>query len=150
MAKRIVIKTNGVIEVREFKQGANPPSLFELQQEVRGLIEVVHPKGLPSPYCFVCNEEGIIRGFEENLLGTCLYQAHGYFIAGNIVILKTALTSEGPDIVGLNDRDIDILLPLLAKKNIEMLSFCTNRVFESYEKTLTEYKKALERCGVNG
>ena len=79
-----------------------------LGKEVDGWIEIVHPKGLSRPLCFVCNEEGLMRDLPMNAFGSILYgtHVHGHPIVGNIVVTREGMTEDGPDLVGLTDADI--------------------------------------------
>lgn len=75
---------------------------------VDGWIEVVHPRGLEHPFCFICNEEGLLRGLPLNPIGSLWYGTlqHGHPVVGTIVVMKEGKTEEGLDIVGLTDKDI--------------------------------------------
>lgn len=48
--KGLVITTENKMQVREF----NEPAYETIGKAVGGWIEVVHPKGLPGPFCMVC------------------------------------------------------------------------------------------------
>ena len=77
-----------------------------------GYIEVVHPKGLPDPYCMIVNEEGLLQNLPWNLFGSFLYGTiyHGNPIVGDIVILKEGFTTPGErDFIGLDEDDIKFL-----------------------------------------
>ena len=76
-------------------------------------VEHVKPKRLIDPYCMLCDEEFLIKEDKPkpNIIGCFLYQTdiHGYPICGDIYIAKDAL----PEIVGLDDRDIEIVEKIL-------------------------------------
>ena len=55
--KGLVITTENKMQVREFGE----PAYETIGKAVGGWIEVVHPKGLPGPFCMVVNEEMCIR-----------------------------------------------------------------------------------------
>ena len=98
--KGLVITTENKMQVREFGEPA-----YET-------IEVVHPKGLPDPFCMVVNEEGLLHGLPLNLFGCILYDTvrHGNPIVGNIVILKEGFTTPGErDFIGLDEDDVKFL-----------------------------------------
>lgn len=105
--KGIVITTDNTMSVKDFNQ----PLYKSVGAVVGGYIENVNPRGLPSPYCMIVNEEGILKGLPLNPVGSFLYLAHihGSPILGDIVLMKYGLTSEGHDIVGLDDDDIETL-----------------------------------------
>lgn len=42
------------------------PLLDNLQKEVGGCIEVVHPKYLPEGLCMVIDDEGLLKGYAIN------------------------------------------------------------------------------------
>lgn len=114
--KEIVVTTNNKATVREFTS----PLFESVGAAVGGFIEVVHPRGLPQPYCMVVNEEGLLRGLPHNAHGSLLYGTpeHGYPIVGDIVIMQEGWTDEGPDIVGLSDDDVGRIITLLSKQHI--------------------------------
>lgn len=62
--KGLVITTENKMQVKEFGE----PAYETIGKAVGGWIEVVHPKGLPDPFCMVVNEEGLLHG----LRSTCL------------------------------------------------------------------------------
>lgn len=102
--KGVVFTTDEKMFVKEFTQ----PLYKSVGDVVGGWIEVVNPRGLERPYCFICNEEGLIRDLPLNPIGCVWYRTveHGNPIVGNIVVMKEADTDEGPDIVGLMPDEI--------------------------------------------
>ena len=114
--KGIVVTTNNKATVRDF----TPPLFESVGAAVGGFIEVVHPRGLPQPYCMVVNEEGLLQGLPHNAHGSLLYGTpeHGHPIVGDIVIMQEGWTDEGPDIVGLSDDDVGRIITLLSKQHI--------------------------------
>ena len=85
--KGLVITTEDKMQVREFGK----PAYETIGKAVGGWIEVVHPKGLPDPFCMV-----VVR--------------HGNPIVGDIVILKEGFTTPGErDFIGLDEDDIKFL-----------------------------------------
>ena len=112
--KGIVVTTNNKATVREFTS----PLFESVGDAVGGFIEVVHPRGLPQPYCMVVNEEGLLRGLPHNAHGSLLYGTpeHGHPIVGDIVFMKEGWTADGPDIVGLCDDDVESIITLLTKQ----------------------------------
>ncbi len=112
--KGIVVTTDNVLEVRDF----SAPLYRSLGAAVDGPIEIVRPMGLADPFVFICNEEFLFRHeFKPNLLG-CLLNGthnHGSPILGNIVVMKTGWTCDGPDIVGLDDHECDDLMASFAE-----------------------------------
>ena len=103
--KGIVFTTDEKMYIKEFEQ----PLYKTIGEVVGGYIEVVHPRGLESPFCFICNEEGLLKGLPLNPIGCIWYGTadHGYPIMGNIVVAKEGWTDEGPDIVGLLDDEVE-------------------------------------------
>ena len=90
--KGLVITTENKMQVREFGE----PAYETIGKAVGGWIEVVHPKGLPDPFCMVVNEEGLLHGLPLNLFGCILYDTvrHGNPIVGNIVKASPRLARE--------------------------------------------------------
>ena len=106
--KGLVINTQNKMKIVDFGE----PAYKTIGAAVDGWIEVVHPKGLPAPFCMVVNEEGLLRGLPLNLFGSILYGTihHGNPIVGDIVLLKDGFTNAGErDFVGLDDDDIKFL-----------------------------------------
>lgn len=111
--KGIVITTDGKMSVQEF---ALP--LFEsMKPVIGGWIEHVHPRRLAAPYCMIVDEEGLLKGYGLNLVGSYLYETdkHGQPIVGTIVLMKDGYRDGEPDIVGLDDSDIDTLAADIAR-----------------------------------
>lgn len=109
--KGIVITTDNQIEVKDFDE----PLHKSLGAAVGGYIETVHPMGLAEPGVMIVNEEGLIHNLPVNALGCLLYgtHIHGSPILGNIVIMKTGWTVDGPDIVGLEEDEAQELFKTL-------------------------------------
>lgn len=102
--KGIVFTHDEKMYVREFES----PLYKSIGEVVGGYIEVVHPRGLQEPLCFICNEEGLLEDLPMNLIGSLWYgtQHHGHPIVGNIVVMKEGWTDDGYDLMGLEDDDI--------------------------------------------
>lgn len=111
--KGIVITTENTIKIQDFER----PLWKTVGEVVGGYIEKVNPRGLDDPFCMIVNEEGLLKGLPLNLVGSHLYQTyiHGAPIVGNIVIMKLGITPEGPDIIGLDEQDIQKLYPQFVK-----------------------------------
>lgn len=101
----IVVTTENEIRTQDFGE----PLFKTVGAAVGGYIEVVHPQMLPRPYCMIVNEEGLIYDFPINAAGSVLYGTpeHGHPIVGNIVIMKIGNTPDGPDIIGLDERETE-------------------------------------------
>ena len=71
-------------------------------------IEIVHPVHLPHPYKMIVDESGALKNLPINPIASVLYgtPTHGWPIVGTALIMKEAMTSDGPDIVSLDDSDI--------------------------------------------
>lgn len=102
--KGVVITSDGKMYVKDFTN----PLYQSVGAVVGGWIEIVHAKGLKAPYCFVVNEEGLLKGLPVNLIGCAWYQTwkHGCPIVGNLVVLKDGIVDGEPDIVGLDAEEI--------------------------------------------
>lgn len=125
--KGILIKSNNSISVLDMV----PPYDESIRTSIDGYMEIVHPRGLERPYCMVVDEEGLIKDKEINLVGCVLYETykHGSPISGDILILREFFNDFGWDLEGLNDNDINLLLPQF--KNI----------VKSYKQYLREQRK---------
>ena len=106
--KAIVITTDNTMVIKEFDR----PLYKSVGKAVGGYIEHVRAALLPEPYCMIVNEEGLLIGLPMNLVGSLMYGTprHGAPIVGNIVLMKDGYTEEGPDIVGLEDDEIEALV----------------------------------------
>lgn len=110
--KGIVITTKQEMRVQEFSE----PAYKSIGETVGGWIEIVHPMRLGRPYCMVVNEEGLLRNLPMNAFGSFLYgtDTHGSPIAGDIVLLKEGINSDGElDLLGLTEMDIKHLCTMV-------------------------------------
>ena len=117
--KGIVVTAKDEMEIRDFGR----PLHKTVGEAVGGYIEIVHPVGLKQPFVMIVNEDGLLLDLELNALGSVLYGtlAHGHPIVGDIVIMKTGFTDEGPDIIGLEDQEavelFNLFTNMLVHKN---------------------------------
>lgn len=102
--KGVVFTDSETMCVKDFAE----PLYRTAGEVVGGPIEVVRPRGLKRPLCFLCNEEGLLQRLPMNILGSVWYGTgeHGHPIVGTIVVMKEGMTEEGPDIIGLSDGEI--------------------------------------------
>ena len=116
--KGIVITTSNISLVKDF----GDPLYQTAGKAVDGYIEIVHPMALSKPYVMIVNDEGLLRGLPMNLTGSMLYGTpmHGSPIVGTIVIMKDGFRNGEPDIVGLDDDDIENLAKKLSLKLIDV------------------------------
>ena len=108
MMKGLVITT----DTRVYPQVFEEPLYKSVGDVVQGWIEVVHPQGLPHPLCLICNEEGLLLDLECNAVASEWYgcREHGQVIVGNVVVMKEGYREGEPDIVGLSEDEIDVVL----------------------------------------
>lgn len=103
MAEKVIaLTTSGNIAILEPEQDEDGSTLGALQRIVGGYIEVAVPKNLRCPYLIICDEDGVLKGLDVNVIGTLLYGAP---IVGDIVIMKSGVRNGEPDIVGMNDEE---------------------------------------------
>ena len=114
----IVVTTKNEIEIREFAA----PLYKSLGEAVGGYIEIVHPTGLEDPFVMIVNEDGLRLELELNLLGSCMYatHVHGHPIVGDIVIMKTGWTPDGPDVIGLTTEEADALAEIFKQTIVKI------------------------------
>ena len=122
--KAIKITTDDVISVVTVPE----PAWKGMGELVGGHFEHVRPWGLynlDTPYkkqlCMIVNEEGRLIGLDYNSLGSALYNdiptAFPYDpIVGDILIMAEGFVDGEPDIVGLDDEQIEIVKEALIKK----------------------------------
>lgn len=111
--KGIVITTDNTIKTQDFSR----PLWQSISAVVGGLFKGTIIPDYDKQFCMISNEDGLRKGLPLNLVGSHLYQTyiHGIPIVGNIVIMKLGFTPEGPDIVGLDEQDIQNLYPQFVK-----------------------------------
>lgn len=113
--KGIVVTTDLEIRIEEFSD----PLYKTVGSAVGGYIEHVKPARLRHPYCMIVNEEGRLLDLPLNYVGSYFYgtDQHGEPIVGNIVIMKDGYRGGEPDIVGLNDVEVeqikDVIIDLI-------------------------------------
>ena len=101
--KGLVFDTENRIQLKDFGE----PLLDNLQKEVGGCIEVVHPKYLPEGLCMVIDDEGLLKGYAINSIASILYGTpeHGQPIVGTAVILREGFVAGELDFMSLDDGD---------------------------------------------
>lgn len=102
--KGIVVTTDDQISIKNFDT-----FLEDIRNVFDGYPEIVYPEGLSRPYCMAVDDEGLLKHLPLNKFGSYIYQSymHGSPIVGDVVIVKIGMTDGGPDVVGLEDHEID-------------------------------------------
>lgn len=95
----LVVTTDETMYVKEFSY----PLCESVGEVVGGWFEKVSPGGLGHPFCFLCNEEGMLKNLPINCIGSIWYRS---IIVGNIVVMKLGYRNGERDIVGLEDSEI--------------------------------------------
>ena len=117
--KGVVVTTDLEVRVEDFEE----PLYKTVGAAVGGYIEHVRPMRLKEPFCMIVNEEGRLRNLPINLVGSFFYGTdfHSEPIVGSIVIMKNGYRNGEPDIVGLDDTEIErvqnSISTLLSKMN---------------------------------
>ena len=103
--KGVVVTTDNGVRVEDF----NDPLYKTVGSAVGGYIEHVHPMRLTRPFCMIVNEEGRLLDLPLNHIGSFFYgtDQHGEPIVGNIVVMKDGYRNGEPDIVGLDDSEVE-------------------------------------------
>lgn len=111
--KGIVVTTDCEVRVEDFSD----PLYKTVGSAVDGYIEHVHPMRLACPFCMIVNEEGRLRNLPVNSIGSFLYgtDQHGEPIVGDIVIMKDGYCNGEPDIVGLEDAEVEKVKYVISK-----------------------------------
>lgn len=123
--KAIKITTNDVISVVEVPE----PTWRGMGQLVGGYFEHVRPYGFMNldvpekeKLCMIVNEEGRLIGLDINRAGSHFYNDLPYLntdwepIVGDILIMAEGFVDGEPDIVGLDDGQIEIVKAALMEK----------------------------------
>lgn len=87
-------------------------TLHGLHDLVGGFIEIVRPQLLPRDWVMVVDDEGKLKDYPVNVLGTILYNSPWDTINGDLVLVREDMVpdEEGfmvPDLVGLTDEQAD-------------------------------------------
>ena len=92
--KGVVVTTDLEVRVEDFEEP---------------LYKTVGAMRLKEPFCMIVNEEGRLHKLPINLVGSFFYGTdfHNEPIVGNIVIMKDGYRNGEPDIVGLDDTEIE-------------------------------------------
>ena len=100
----VVIDTKGTV----YRTELSKPLHRSAGAIVDGGIEIVRPRGLKPPYCFIASDTGRLDGLPINLVGSWLYHTfeHGTPICGNIIIMKEV----GTDLVGLEGNELKAII----------------------------------------
>lgn len=104
----LVVTTDATMYVKEFRY----PLHESVSEVVGGWYEKVSPRGLGQPFCFLCNEEGLLKNLPINCIGSVWYGTldHGQPIVGDIVVMKLGYRNGERDIVGLEDSEISEIM----------------------------------------
>ena len=97
-----------------YRQDFGKPLYESVAPVLDGYMEIVRAAFLPEPFRMLVNEEGRLKQLPLNEVGSAWY---GSIIVGNIIIVKQEFTEDGPDIVGLTEKE--------CLKVIGLISFMT-------------------------
>lgn len=120
--KGLVFDTENRMQFKDFGE----PLLDNLQKEVGGCIEVVHPKYLPEGLCMVIDDEGLLKGYAINSIASVLYGTpeHGQPIVGTAVILREGFVAGELDFMSLDDGDeVGLMLSMASSESSSLLLF---------------------------
>ena len=104
--KAIVVKSDDMVSVEEVDGYRDLVDYFD------GLPEIVNPRLLSKPFCMIVDDMGLHRNLRINEFGSKLYgtKRHGNPIVGDIFVMKQVWGSDGYDLAGLTDNEIDSLV----------------------------------------
>lgn len=111
--KALKLFTNGLIMPVELDL-ANHEYKFEAMQAAIGcgMIDIVHAKHLPDPYCLVVDDEGLLCDQPVvNVVASYLYGTadHGQPLCGDVLIMKDEWTDDGLETIGLEEADFEAM-----------------------------------------
>lgn len=87
-------------------------TLHGLHDLVGGFIEIVRPKLLPRDWVMIVDDEGKLKDYPVNRLGTILYDSPWDTINGDLLLVREGMVEdeEGymvPDLIGLTEDEAD-------------------------------------------
>ena len=116
MAKAIKLYTDGHIAVVDVPADKSLLDWF-YEQIGCSCIENVYPRGLKDPYMLVMDEEALLKDSPViNYMASWLYETHkhGHPICGTVLVMQRVMTSEGPDIGEIPEKEASELAVVLA------------------------------------
>jgi len=104
--KAIMVKPDDMVNVEEVGGYKDLVDYFD------GFPEIVYPRLLSKPFCMLVDDIGLHRNLRINGFGSKLYGTDrlGNPIVGDIFIMKQAWGSDGFNLAGLTDNEIDGLI----------------------------------------
>lgn len=135
--KAIKITTDDVISVVDIQE----PTLKGMQEQVGGHIEVVRPYGLfeldvpgSESLIMICNEEGKLEDLDFNYVASEIYDEDGYDdIAGDVLLMAEGFVDGEPDIVGLEEGQLQALYAELLNEYEFIIKLKNIDLEEDYE-----------------
>ena len=91
------------VENEMYQVNYDAPHYDVIREAVCGRYERVCPVGLERHFCWMVNEDGLLKGLPVNLVGSVLYGTfqHGHPIVGNAIFLKNGYYGGEHDVVGM-------------------------------------------------
>lgn len=110
----IKLNTNEA-SIEQIRSGSTSLLQFCYDEIGCSCIETVHPRRLPNPYVMIIDESGLLKELPVNPLASVLYETdrHGWPIFGTALLMKEAITIDGPDIVSLDEDDIEAIKAII-------------------------------------
>ncbi len=104
MGKALKIDTKQNITVVDLEE----PLYTAIQKEIGGYFQEVRTNRLPENHVMLVDEEGLLKELPFNAFGSFLYgiDRHNQAIVGDILIMKTKMTVEGPDLMTLSIEEV--------------------------------------------
>lgn len=85
-------------------------------------FENVYPRGLADPYMMIVDEQGLFKDKPVlNFFASWLYgtHQHGQPIVGDVLIMKTVETEDGPDVAGLEKEEAETIQEMVHRQFFE-------------------------------
>lgn len=102
-------------------------TLHGLHDLVGGFIEIVRPRLLPRDWVMIVDDEGKLKDYKVNALGTILYNSPWDTINGDIVLVREGMVPDEdgymvPDLIGLTEEEADNCINRFIPKALSLYS----------------------------
>ena len=120
----VKIEANGKISQVEIDSSNMSNKLTGYYKEIGcDMVEIVHARYLPEPYCIICDEEFLLKDEPKlNAIASLMYgtQEHGHPICGTVLIGKDKYVEDGLETVGYDETEVGLVNSIIAGTLVPM------------------------------